>query len=285
MSTTVDTSFITEFEAMVKHAYQRQGPKLLGTHRTDGIVRGDTVIFPKLGAANAYDKARHAQLTYSDTAHTEASATLSEKWYADLIEYYDEFKTNIDLRGSYAKAGAMALGREQDDIIISAIETGAGTTVLDDDTNRGGSNQGLEIATVRYMRELVLEANVPDDNLWWVIGPQQFNELVSQDQFASADYNITKPYASPQNMFSFYGFNFIVHNGLTTSSKGGHTQRETLLFHADAVGSVSPDNFNVRASFDWLAKEQNWQVSASFSMGTTVIDDAGVWVVDCNESA
>lgn len=285
MSTTIPQTFITEFEALTKDAYQEVGPKLLGTHRLSSNINGNEVRFPKIGTARAFGKPRGAQMVASNTAHDSVTATLDERFVRDDFEEYDQFKTNVNFRNDYARAHAMALGREQDQFVISALSAGVvGGNIIDDDDANRGADSGLNKETLLYLGQLADEANVPSEDRWWVIAPAQKYDLLNLTEFTSADFNVRKEFANPSDgMFRFNGFNFIVHNALPTELDGGDTLRHTFLYHAQAVGSASPNAFSMRARIDDLIKERAGMLSSSFSMASTVIDNEGLWQVNCNE--
>ncbi|MBT5752999.1 MAG: hypothetical protein HOI33_09890, partial [Rhodospirillaceae bacterium] len=62
MSTSVDQSFVKQFEAEVHQAYQRMGSKLRNTVRTKGNVKGSSTTFQKVGKGTASTKARHGKV-------------------------------------------------------------------------------------------------------------------------------------------------------------------------------------------------------------------------------
>ena len=49
MSTSIDLSFVKQFEREVHEAYQRRGSLLRGTVRTKNNVRGASTTFQKVG--------------------------------------------------------------------------------------------------------------------------------------------------------------------------------------------------------------------------------------------
>ena len=74
--------------------------------------------------------------------HTNVECTLEDYYAGDWVDHLDELKTNIDERQVIANAGAYALGRKSDEMIITALD-GATTNVIADGnvglTKRQGS--------------------------------------------------------------------------------------------------------------------------------------------------
>ena len=55
--------------------------------------------------------------------HSTVEAQLVDFYAGDWIDRLDELKTNIDERQVLANAGAFALGRKTDELIIQALST------------------------------------------------------------------------------------------------------------------------------------------------------------------
>ena len=123
MSTSVTQAFIKQFEREVHEAYQRMGSKLRSTVRSKGNVIGASTIFQKVGKGTASTKARHGAVPVMNLDHTPVECALSDYYAGDWVDQLDELKTNIDERAVIANAGAYALGRKTDDLIIAALNT------------------------------------------------------------------------------------------------------------------------------------------------------------------
>lgn len=155
MATTIDQAFIKQFEREVREAYQRMGSKLRNTVRTKNNVRGSSTVFQKVGKGSASTKARHGQVPVMNIDHTPVECTLADYYAGDWVDKLDELKTNIDERHVIANAGAFALGRKTDELII---------TQLDTSTNFAGANtDGLTKAKVLTAFEMLGDADVSDD--------------------------------------------------------------------------------------------------------------------------
>jgi hypothetical protein len=98
VSTTIDQAFIKQFEEEVHQAYQRMGSKLRNTVRMKNSVRGSSTVFQKVGKGSAATKARHGKVPVMNVDHTPVEC--------QLLDFY---------------AGAFALGRKTDELIIAAL--------------------------------------------------------------------------------------------------------------------------------------------------------------------
>ena len=134
MSTTLDQAFIKQFEREVHEAYQRQGSKLRGTVRTITDVNGSSAVFQKVGSGTASTKATHGMVPVMNLAHSNIEVILSDYYAGDWVDRLDELKTNIDERQIIANAGAHALGRKTDELIINGLNAADDNVTSDDNT-------------------------------------------------------------------------------------------------------------------------------------------------------
>ena len=83
------------------------------------------------------------------------TALVMQPWAGDWVDKLDELKTNINEQQVVAKAGAYALGRKTDELIISQLATSANFADADTD--------GLTKAKILTAFEMLGEVDVPDD--------------------------------------------------------------------------------------------------------------------------
>mgnify|MGYP003391874608 CR=1 FL=1 len=182
MSTTLDTAFIKQFEKEVHEAYQRQGSKLRNTVRTIGNVNGSSAVFQKVGTGTAATKSTHGMVPVMNLSHTNVEVTLQDFYAGDWVDRLDELKTNIDERQVIANAGAYALGRKTDELIIDALETASAHVITD-------GNTGLTKTKILSAFETFGTYDIPDDgNRYCIVGWKQWSELLAINEFVNADY-------------------------------------------------------------------------------------------------
>ena len=122
MSVSIDNVFIKQFEAEVHLAFQQMGTKLRSTVRTKNDVKGSSTTFQKIGKGIASTKSRHGLVPVMNLDHTPVECVLADYYAGDWVDELDELKTNIDERRVVASAGAYALGRKSDELIISELD-------------------------------------------------------------------------------------------------------------------------------------------------------------------
>lgn len=155
MSTSIDTAFVKQFEREVHSAYQRMGTKLRNTVRTSSNVKGASCTFQKVGKGTAMTKSSGGMVPVMNLEHTAVEVALQDYYAGDWLDKLDEIKLNHDERQVIASAGAYALGRKTDEMIINALAS-AKNAVSDDTT-------GMTKAKLLEAYEILGNAEVPDD--------------------------------------------------------------------------------------------------------------------------
>ena len=207
--------------------------------------------------------------------------------YADLIDNQDKIRTLIDPTSSYALAAAYALGRAQDDEIITAVagtaysgETGSTSVALPSSQKITESGtDGLTIAKLRSAKEIMDSGNVdPSIPRWIVVGPKQITNLLGTTEVTSSDFNSVKALANGE-VNSFLGFNFIVSNRLSIAS----SKRNVIAFAQDGITlGVGKD---VQARIDERSdKSYATQVYYCMSIGATRMEEEKVVEIKCHEA-
>lgn len=275
MSTSIDQAFIKQFEREVHEAYQRQGSKLRGTVRTIGNVNGATAIFPKVGKGAASTKSTHGMVPVMNLDHTAVECDLTDYYAGDWIDRLDELKINIDERQVIAAAGANALGRKTDELIINAMATvGAGQQIAD-------GNTGMNLTKALTAFEMLGDADVPDDGeRFAVVGVRQFSELLQIDEFASADFvgPDDLPFRATQAK-RWLGMTVLMHSGLP---KDANDIRSCFFYHRTAVGHAA--SADVQTDITWHGDRAAHFVNNMMSQGAALIDEAGIIEVLCDET-
>ena len=154
MSVSIDQAFVKQFEADVHLAYQQMGTKLRSTVRTKSNVVGQSTTFQKVGRGMASTKSRHGIVPVMNLNHTPVECTLQDYYAGDWVDALDELKVNVDERRVVASAGAYALGRKTDELIVSAMNSA--TTYVGDYTT------GLTKTLILSALEKLNEKDVPD---------------------------------------------------------------------------------------------------------------------------
>jgi len=270
VSTQIDAVFTKQFQTEVKEAYQRQGSKLRPTVRSKTGVTGTSTFFPKVGKGTAAAKTRHGSVPVMNLEHAQVECILQDYYAGDWIDRLDELKADIDERSVIANAGAYALGRKTDELIIAALDTGTkeavGTASGTTDTD------GLTKAKVLMAFEMLGAADVPDDGQRFaVVGWKQWSQLLEIDEFASSEYVGTDelPWKGTQAK-RWLGALWMPHSGLTKSG----SLRYCYFYHKTAVGHAAAAE--VETDVTWHGDRAAHFVANMMSQGSVLVDDTGV---------
>lgn len=275
MSTTIDQAFIKQFEREVHESYQRQGSKLRGTVRTVSNVNGSTAVFQKVGKGTASTKSTHGMVPVMNLDHTAIEVPLYDFYAGDWIDRLDELKTNIDERQVIANAGAHALGRKTDELIINSLSAASANVILD-------ANTGMTKAKILDAFETFGEKDIPDDGQrFCVVGWKQWSELLSLDEFVKAEYigSDALPFATITQAKMWLGTVFIPHSGLPVD---GNDVRSCFWYHKTAIGHAAASD--VQTDVTWHGDRAAHFVNNMMSQGSGLIEDAGVVVIKCDET-
>lgn len=274
MSTDINIAFVKQFEREVHEAYQRQGSKLRVAVRTISNVKGSSVVFQKVGKGTASTKSANGMVPVMNIAHTSVECTLQDFYAGDWVDKLQELKINHDERSVIANAGAYALGRKTDDLIIAALASASTLTVPD-------GNVGLTRDKVLLAFEKLGAADVPDDGQRFaVVGWKQWSELLKVPEFASSEYVgfDELPYKNMQAK-KWLGTTWIPMTGLPID---GNDIRSCFWFHKTAIGHASGSD--VQSDITWHGDRAAHFVNNMMSQGASLIDGSGIVVIGCDET-
>jgi len=266
MANTINNAFITQFETEVHLAYQRMGSKLRNTVRQASNVTGSTAKFQIIGKGTANTKSRNADVTGMELAHSNVTVTLTDHYAPEYIDKLDELKINIDERQAVAQSAAYALGRKTDELIYTAMDSGANATAIHD------TSSALEKADLLSLFETFGAADIPEDGgRYLAMNPKGYADLFAIDEFASSDYvgEQNLPFAGGMTMKEFLGFKVFSTSAITAG--------KNIAYHQSAVGlAVGSD---VQTEVNYVPQKVAHLIVSHMSMGAVVIDANGVYEV------
>jgi len=269
VSVSIDQAFVKQFQSEVHEAYQRLGAKLRTTVRSKGEVRGSSTVFQRVGRGIAGTKARHGFVPVMNVDHTAVECFLQDFYAGDWVDRLDELKVNHDERQVIANAGAYALGRKTDELIITALDTATQNV-----TGAGplADTQALTKEKVLRAFEMLGAADVPDDGQRYaVVGWKQWSDLLAIDEFANSAYvgDDELPWKGTQAK-RWLGTLWMPHSGLI---KVGAV-RQCYWYHRTAVGHAAGSE--VVTDVSWHGDRAAWFVNNMMSQGAAMIAPEGV---------
>lgn len=289
--TSISNSFVTMFSDDVKQAYQQMTSKLVDSVRVVRNVTGSTYKFHKLSKGGSIkNKARFEDLVaMSDTSKSLTSpgaytggtaqnsvvtATLNNFHSAEYIDDLDQFKTNIDLRSTFAQSIAGALARAVDQEIISAFDSSTPTNIK---TTAQGAN-GLNKAALLEVHQALNALDVPTNDRVLLISPAALTDLLTDTTLvAAADGQLSNIALATGYIPSIFGFRIVVSNLLTSDS----VVRKCYAFQKESIGLALAQDITTR--IDYVPQKASTIVLGTMSGGSTVIDEDGVVEIQVTE--
>ena len=283
MSTSITVAFINSYEAKVHEVFQRQGSYLKDAVRVKDNVIGSTAVFQKIGKGIATTKARHGTITPMNQTHTAPSVTLADFYAGDWVDKLDEAKVNINERDAIASGGAMALGRKVDDQITTALNATTQTTIAITVTSKA-----TVLATALEFAEAAWLNDVPNDGeVYAVVGPRYWSQLMTVDQFMNSDYVATDgqsfrqgPAVGRGKWKDWMGIKWKMQTGLPGASSA---TANCYIWHKTAIGYAVAQSAGNVAGNEAVAADITWHgdraahfVNHMMSGNALLIDDTGV---------
>lgn len=273
MSTTASVNFKTEFDPLVKQAYQGQS-KLMGKVRTRTNVNAKTYKFPKLGKGIASLRIPQTDVVPMNVIHTDASVTLVDWDASDYSAIEDLDKLAFDEKRELVMSVSKAIGRRADQIIIDAMAASAFATQVA--ITVGGANTSLNIEKIMRAKRLLDQNGVPQSDRVILINALALENALQETEIASSDFNVIKSLATGQ-LNKFAEFEFIMIED--RAEEGGiplaaANQRNCFAFHKDAVGFAMTGG--IRSSVDWIPEKKSHLITSAITAGAVTVDTDGV---------
>jgi len=276
---TIDQAFIKQFEAEVHEAYQRQGSKLRPTVRSKSNVKGASTVFQRVGRGVASSKSRNGVVPVMNLTYSAIECFLQDHYAGEWIDKLDDLKTNINELQVLANAGAYALGRKTDELIISALDAATQEAI---GTQAGQTdNDGLTRAKILLAFEMLGEADVPDDSQRYaIVGWKQWSELLTISEFANSGFvgEDDLPWKGSQAK-RWLGATWIPHSGLTQVGE----LRQCYFYHRTSVAHAAAQE--IVTDVTWHGDRAAHFVNSMMSQGAVLVDDTGVVRMRCREVA
>lgn len=274
MSTTIDQAFVKQFEREVHETYQRRGSKLMNAVRRKPNVRGSSTTFQKVGQGTATTKARHATITPMNADHTPVECVLQDFYAGDWVDKLDETKVQHDEKRVIVNAGAFALGRKTDELVIAELDATS--------NEEPHASVGLEKAKVLNAMKTLGDNDVFEDGRMFAIVPwTEWTQLLDIAEFKSSDFaGENFPWLKGTESKLWLGTVWMPHSGLESLVAGGLSK--AFWFHEDAVGWAY--GAKVTTDITWHGDRAAHFVNNMMSGGACLIDGNGVVEIQSQRS-
>jgi hypothetical protein len=281
MSIALSNAFVTLFDAEVHQAYQGKA-QLVGAVRQRRGVEGSTVQFPKVGRGVATPRISQTDVTPLNVGFDKVTVLLQDWIAAEYSDIFSQQKVNFDERSELVQVLGNAIGRRQDQIILSALSTSSTSLIVDNDV--GGSNTNMNVAKLRQAKGLMDKNNVPPTDRHIIVHSNGLQALLGETAVTSSDFNTVKALVSGE-LNTFLGFTFHV---IGDRSEGGlaidgSLDRTCFAFHKDAIGYA--EGIAPKTEINYVPEKTSFLVASMFSAGATTIDAEGIVSIIARETA
>jgi hypothetical protein len=268
MSVNLSPVAVTEFDSMVKHAYQNASLLRNAVTVRNNVV-GDTYKFRSMGKGTASARGTtQTDVTPMNVAHGLITATLANYVAPEYTDIFDQAEVNFDEKQELAKTIAGALGRRLDDIVITAMDAATPAATV------GTGSTALAATDLIDAKVELVKGGVGSADLYCAISGAGLAGLLADEKVSSADYQNVKALVNGE-VNTFAGFNVIVIEdrtvgGLTTTSD----VTAGYAFAKDAIGlAIGVDN---KTTIDYVPEKVSYLCNGMLKAGAAVRDTAGL---------
>lgn len=277
MSKTLSSVAVTEFDSMVKQAYQGMG-LLKGCTTIRNNVVGDTYKFRRMGKGLANQKSTADLVTPMDVDHEFKTAILANWNAPEYTDIFDQQEVNFDEKQELANVVAGALGRRTDQIVIDSLDA---STPLTTTVPAGATN--LTIAKTIDAKVELVDQGVSEQDLFAVIEAQGLGGLLNDEKATSSDYQNVKALVNG-DINTLNGFHFKV---IETRTEGGLTEAANIVdswFFARSAAGLAI-GIDMKTDIDWIAERTAWLTNGMLKGGAVVRDEGGLVKVQYDKTA
>lgn len=284
----ISTAFIAQYGAEVKQAFQQKKSKLMDAVRVHRGVRGSTYTFPTLAKLSAVDAPAYgADISSTAPTHGTATATLADKYAPVYVKELELLKTNIDAKREYVMGTVATMNRFVDQNIVATLDaaTMASGHEIAADFDGDLTNEGLTLAKIKEASRLLNKQDVEPEDRFLVISPDQLDDALGVAQLTSSDYMVANTLNGIRegSIKYAFGFNWIMSNELNLNvNSGGATVRACYAFSKTAVGVALGQE--IESKVDWVPQKVSWLINSKVSLGSTMIEDAGIVRIQTDEA-
>ena len=239
LPSTIDVAFVNQYQAMLYVLSQQQKSKFVSKVRNEQVT-GESKAFDRLGEAEVEEiTTRHPDTPSNEQPHSRRWVVPTNYHTNSYIDKADQVRMLINPQNEYAQNQARALGRQTDDLIITAalgsaatgntptsstvtfqnesisIDGDGGVTTLGTLAAVTGSLADIGLGKLLTMLRLFHDADVDEEiPLYWAVSPKSVEDMLNLTEVGSIEYNIVKSLYEGR-IEKFSGFNFFWSTRLT----------------------------------------------------------------------
>lgn len=309
---TIEASYVDQFSRDMREVYQQRGSRLRRHIESDPLA-AENGYFDFIGTMTVSERIGRAQEVVTNPA--DVTRRKCGQRVFEASDYVDKFEQKIvssPLSQKIASAAAMALGRQQDKMILQRAlgpNYGGrdGTTVYNlpssatianwyNEQGTTSTTYNLTTGKLRYAMMMLTdnEAIGEDDDkarITIVYTAYQIQALLAAAEELKVTGTTYEALASGNPNVLFMGMRFVrLQSALVptgTAAGGGEaavgTVRNVVAFAGDALNYCNVSDIEVEMNY--IPTKKSWLVSADFHGDAARLRDNGVIVIQCDEGA
>jgi len=301
MSPTISATNIDQFSRDLREVYQQRGSRLRPTITTDPLA-AENGYFDYIGTMTVTERTGRAQEVVTNPADfTRRKCGQRTFESSDYVDKFEQKIVSAPLSGRISSAAAMALGRQQDSMILQRAlgpNYGGrdGTTIYNFDT----ANQ--QIAATYREDTTSVSSNLTTGKLRLALTKLTDTEAIENDDHAkitvvytafqtqallaaAEELKVTgttyEALASGNPDVMFMGMRFVRVNSKLVP-KSGNT-RTVVAYTPDALNYCNISDIEVEINY--VPNKKSWLVSADFQGDAARMRENGIVSILCDESA
>lgn len=281
MPDNITVASVQQYKGNVELLLQQTDSRLRGAVTVGSYTGKAASVVEQFGATAAVQKtSRHSDTPLLDISQDKRWVFPSDYEWASLIDNQDKLRMVIDPTSPYAAAGAAAMNRTMDDIILSAIfgtnytgENGTtsesfgtvGTGDYDVASTVGGTASSLNVPKLQKAIRLLMTANKGElmEPVFAAISSYEHDALLKEAQINNKDYGNSAVLVDGR-VKRFMGVDFIITERLTITS--GNRLIPVWLKSGMHLGMWNEMQAKVSERND---KGHAWQVYLAMTLGAT----------------
>ena len=287
--------YVNQYSANCYMMAQQQGSKL-SQFVTHEPMKGEIAFVERVQPTSATRvTSKYQDSPIIPTKFDRRALRAYEYAWGDMVDWQDDLNILIDPTGKCTQAGAYALGRTCDEVILSGMLGSAwggkdgNTEIAFKDSQTIAAKTGATAATGLNLEKLIqtrsligkadIDLQAPGEQLIFVIGQSQMDDLLRTTEVKSADYNTVKALYNG-SIDTFMGFKFLILSD-SILPKTDDT-RSCIAFCRSCMAFAEPQPISSQIA-QRADKNFNWYAFMKMKCGATRKEDGGVVKVLCKE--
>lgn len=190
--------------------------------------KGDVVHIPEISRLAVNDKIYNTPVTLQSRTEGEYTITVDKyKEASFMIEDIVSVQAAYNLRSEYTREAGYALAQDIDNYVLGlradVAKYSDQVIFASSDGTVSGTPQSLDRASILAAKQILDEAKVPMQGRILYVSPAQAIDLLTIEQFISADYINGGMPTMTGMVGSLYGISIVVSNNIVTNSVDGYT--------------------------------------------------------------